>query len=182
MAPKYLAKLADLSTQTRLPVNDPELELALRRASNRFRDAVHHPVHRVENETIRLNGRGGQTLHLPARPVDVHTVEVGGVVLVEGTGYEVDADAGILRRLGNYWPDGLGRIKVTYSHGWEEIPGGIEDAVLEHAATIAMVQAHLQQNSAGSTQESYGAAALIGTTQKWTDAVEKYRLNVGDRS
>lgn len=182
MAPKYLATLADLSTKTRIPVNDPDLELALRRASNRFRDDVGHPVHRVENETIRRNGNGSQTLLLPARPVDIHTVEVGGVALVEGVDFQVDEDAGILRRVGGWWPDGLGTVKVTYSHGWEEIPGGIEDAVLEHAATIAMVQAHVQQESAGSTQSSQIAQALVGTTAKWEAAVSKYRLNVGDRS
>lgn len=109
-------------------------------------------------------------------------MEVGGTLLVEDTDYEVDQDAGIMRRLGGFWPDGLGRIRVNYSHGWAEVPGGIQDAVLEHATTIAMVEAHLQQNSAGSTQESYGAAALIGTTAKWQSAVDKYRINTGDRS
>lgn len=182
MATKYLAQLADLATQTKKPANDPRLELALRRASNRFRDEVGHPVHRVENDSIRLNGRGTDTVHLPARPVDVHSVTVGGAVLVPDVDYEVDDDAGILRRLGNVWPDGLGRIRVVYSHGWEEIPGGIQDAVLEHAVTVAMVQAHLQQNSAGSTQASHFGAALVGTTEKWTKAVNKYSLNVGDRA
>lgn len=183
MAPTYLAALTDLKLKPGLSVlSEAELELALRRASNRFRDDVHHPVSRVENDSIRLNGSGGRTLHLPARPVDIHSVEVGGTVLVEDVDFEVDRDAGIMRRLGGFWPDGLGRIRVEYSHGWADIPGGIQDAVLEHATTIAMVEAHMQQNSAGSTQESYGAAALIGTTSKWEAAVGKYRLNVGDRS
>lgn len=165
-----------------MPVNDPDLELALRRASDRFRDAVNHPISRVENDSIRLNGNGTDTVHLPARPVDVHTVTVGGVVLVEDRDYQVDTGAGILRRLGGWWPDGLGTVRVVYSHGWEEIPGGVQDAVLEHAATVALVQAHIQQNSAGGTQESYGAQALVGTTQKWEDAVAKYSVGRGDKS
>ena len=75
-----------------------------------------------------------------------------------------------------WFPEGLGNVKVTYDHGWAEIPGDVQDAVLEHAATLARVLAHLQQNSAGSTQESYGQAAMVGTTAKWADTVARYSL------
>lgn len=142
---------------------------------------MHHPVLRVENDVIYLNGRGGDTLHLKAIPADVHTVEVGGETLVRDTDYQVDGDAGILRAAG-IWPDGLGNVKVTYSHGYETVPGDIQDAVLEHATTMVKVFAHLQQNSAGSTQESYQQAALVGTTAKWVECVEKYKINVADRA
>lgn len=175
MPEPYLAKAKDLSTLTGLPENDAELLLGLQRASNRFRGDVGYPVHRVANDVVRLNGSGTRTLLLPAFPVDVHTVSVDGEPLVYRTDYSVDARYGILRRRnGLVWPEDLGSVEVTYSHGWEAVPGDVEDAVLEHAATITMVLVHVQQNSAGSTQESYGAAAMVGTTAKWSAAVAKY--------
>lgn len=180
MATPLLATPQDLALRVDLP--EPELLLALKRASNRFRRAVHHPVHRVVNDQLKLNGNGRHTLHLKAIPADVHTVEVGGVTLVPDTDYQVDGDAGILRRVNGVWPEGLGTVRVVYSHGWEEIPGDIEDAVLELATTLALVHIHLQQNSAGSVQESYIAQATVGTTAAWTECVDTYRINVEDRA
>lgn len=173
----YLAKQTDLATKARLRVNDPNVELALRNSSDRFRGEVGYPVHRVVGDVVYLNGKGTAKMVLPARPVDVHSVEVDGAVLLPGVGFRQDRDAGIIERTAGWFPEGLGTVKVTYDHGWEVIPGDIEDAVLEHATTIARVMAHLQQNSAGSTQESYGAAAMVGVTQKWAAAVARYSLN-----
>lgn len=135
-------------------------------------------MHRVVDDLVRRNGTGTDTLFLPAIPAQVSEVKIDGVLLA-ATAYQVDETAGIIRRTDGWFPDGLGNVTVKYSHGWVEIPGDIQDAVLEHAATVALVQAHLQQNSAGSTQESYGAAALVGTTAKWTATVDRYKL--GDR-
>lgn len=176
-----LANLADLSTKAKLPANDPRLELALRNSSGRFAGQVGYPVGRVTNDVTWLNGNGAERLFLKARPVDVHEVEVEGVVLSPAQ-YWVDRDSGIIRLKNRGWfPDGLGNVKIRYDHGWDPIPEDVQDAVLEHAVTMARVMAHLQQNSAGSTQESYGQAAMVGTTQKWVDAVAKYSAN-GDRA
>lgn len=177
--PMYLAESSELATLTRLPANDPELLLGLKRASDRFRGAVGFPVHRVTGDTAELNGNGTSTLLLPALAVDVHSVSVDGQLL-PATSYSVDKSAGILRRKDGVWPDDLGNVVVGYDHGWESIPGDIQDAVLEHAATVALVLTHLQQNSAGSVQESYGAAAMVGITAKWADAVARY--SVGGRA
>lgn len=174
----YLAEIADLAIRLGKPVNDPNVELALRRASNRFRGDVNHPVHRVTADNIKRNGRGTDTVFLPAIPVTVHSVTVDGVLLDE-TAYQVDEDSGIIRRVDGYiFQFGLGNVAVNYDHGWapENIPGDIQDAVLEHAVTLALVYAHLQQNSAGSTQESYSAAATVGTTATWVAAVERYQV------
>ena len=179
MADPQLAALTDLALLTGLPQSDPRLELALRRASNRFRGQVNHPVHAVEGDEITLNGNGTDTLLLPAAPVNgTPTVLVDGVPVADFT---IDRNSGVLRRNG-CWPDGLGNIRVTYNHGWATIPGDIEDAILEQAQIVATTLPHLQQESAGTNSVTYGAQATIGVTQKWTDAVEKYCLGEGDRS
>ncbi|MET4094570.1 hypothetical protein [Arthrobacter sp. UYCu712] len=181
MAPPYLAKLTELATATGLPEQSPRLLLALQRASDRFRGAVGHPVHLVEDDEIWLDGNGTDTLLLPAAPITSISVELDGAALVAGSGYKISRRAGILRRAGG-WPDDLENVKVTYTHGYDEIPGDIADAVLEQATTQALVLAHVGAQGMGPANIKYEAAATVGVTQKWTDAVEKYNLGRGDRS
>jgi hypothetical protein len=174
-----LATLDDLKAAIRDPESftDTDLNLALKRASGRFRGQVRHPVSLVENDQIVLDGTGTRTLQLPAAPITDITVTLAGRLLEEGPDFEVSRRNGILRRAGGrFWPDGLENVAVTYTHGYDPIPDDVADAVLEHATTLAMVYAHIQQEGAGSVQATYGAAATVGTTQKWADAVENYRL------
>lgn len=174
-----LATAADLSTATGLPVDDPELLLALKRASGRFRLAAGHSVSYVAAEEIYLSGDGTAELLLPGAPVDTIKVEiVSGLLPVEliiGSGYQVKRQSGRLHKAGG-WPAGLDNIRVTYSHGYKTLPEGVEDAVLEHATTLALSYAHVQQESTGNNSLSFGAAAVIGVTQKWVDAVEACKL------
>lgn len=109
-------------------------------------------------------------------------MNVDGTLLVPLRDYSVDRNSGVIRRKNGWFPDDLGNVEVNYDHGYEEIPGEIQDVVLEQAATLALHLAHLQQNSAGSTQESYVAQATVGTTSAWTAAVERYRIGKGDRT
>jgi hypothetical protein len=175
-----------------MPETSPKIELAARRATDRFIGEIGRPLHQ-RTETVLLNGTGTRTLLLPGAPVTTITaVVVAGATYaphVEGTApapetYQVDLGAGILRAGNGVWPEGLGNIAVTYTTGYagiDDVPGDIQDAVLEHAATIATVMAHLQQESGGSTSATYGQTALVGTTAKWVQAVEKYKLQGATR-
>jgi hypothetical protein len=176
MPTPYLATPADLATLTRLSETSPELLLALERASNRFRAAVGHPVHLIEDDTVLLDGDGGITLLLPGTPCTDISVKVDGVTV---TDYSISAAAGVLRRTTGAWPDGLGNIEVTFTHGWADIPGAIQDAVLEQAAVQALVPIGVQSESAIGQSVTYGLQSTIGVTQKWTDAVDRYRLGLG---
>jgi hypothetical protein len=177
MAEPYLAPPAELATLTKKPADSPSLLLALDRASERFRQAVGHPVHLVEDDEIVLDGDGSNLLLLPAAPFTDIEVSVDGVVVED---YVANRRGGILRRLGR-WPDGLGNISVVYTHGYTIIPGGIRDAVLEQAE-LTLIKAGVQQESAGGQSITWGLQATTGVTQKWTQAVETYRLGRGDRS
>lgn len=175
----YLARPADLAIKTGVAATDLRLLLALRRAGDRFEGAIGFPVTLVENETIYLSGTGNRHLLLPARPV------VGKpVVLIDDqpvTDFAVGRDAGILRRRNAVWPDDLDNIEVTYSHGWVEPPGDIQDAVLEQAETQFLVSVAFQSRQAGSESVTVSALAAVGVTQRWTDAVDRYSL-AGDRA
>jgi hypothetical protein len=174
-----LAPASDLATLLGVPPTDPKLLLALKRASGRFRGQVHHPVSLVANDTVQLDGDGSDTLLLPAAPVvgDV-AVKIDGVTV---TDHKVSRHAGILRRAAG-WPDDLGNIEVTYTHGHTEIPVDVVDAVLEQAELQFKVLAGVQQASLGARSITFGTTASVGVTQRWVDAIEAHRLNRGDRS
>lgn len=168
-----LASADDLAVLVNKTPEDAKVRLALKRASGRFRDAVGYPVTRVEGDTLVLTGNGTDTLFLKGAPVTAIAVAYGGEE-IEPDQYDLDPVAGILYAHG-VWA-ARKQYTVTYTHGYEEVPEGIQDAVLEHATTLCLAYAHIQQETAGPQNASYGAAAMVGVTQKWTDAVLAYRL------
>lgn len=172
-----LASPEDLAVKTGVAADDPALMLAMKRASDRFRGEVRHAVTEVTGDTVILDGTGSTSLFLPSVPViAVRTVTVDGA---EVTDYQVSTSGMLRRKTG--WPDGLGNVTVTYDHGYVEIPGDIQDAVLEQAELMLTVTPGVTQASVGGKSVSYGAQATVGVTQRWVDAVEAHRINLGDR-
>jgi hypothetical protein len=154
-----LATAADLEAAMRLdPGTLPaaQAELALKRASARVRAYTRQDITLVENETILLRG-GDRVLALPQRPLVVDATHPLTVVeLGEMGGIEVPAiEDRDFTRLGNEltrgypwyaptrtmgWPwrqqQGVWapRVRVTYSHGDQEVPDDITDIVLDLAS------------------------------------------------
>lgn len=181
LAEPYLASPGDLSAMTGLPANDSGLILALKRASARFRAAVDpqalgaHFITKVEDDERWVSGNNSDILLLPAFPIvgDV-VVEIDGQAV---TDFDTGRASGVLRRKSAVWPDGLENIKVTFTHGWDTVPDDIQDAVLEQAAMQASHTAvHITQETALGNSVTYNQAVVTGVTQKWSDAVAKYRL------
>lgn len=172
-----LAEAGDLALLLGVPATDGKLLLALARASSRFRGAVRHIVS-LADDVVLLDGNGSQALILPAAPVVGRPdVEIDGQTV---TDFSVSR-SGMLRRAGG-WPDGLGNVQVSYTHGYDEIPGDIQDAVLEQAELQYKILAGVQQASLGAQSVTFGTQASVGVTQRWTDAVTSHMLNRGDRS
>lgn len=178
----YLAEPADLAIWLGVPADDPKLLQALAAASSRFRGAVRHPVKAVAGDVLILDGNGGESILLPAAPVTaVASVKLDGEVLVEGEDFAWSSD-GFLRRLGDQvWPDRLRCIEVTYSHGYEPIPEDIAEVVIDQARALYAVLPGVQTRQVGGQSVTFGVQAAIGVTAQWTVAVERYRLNAGDR-
>lgn len=172
--PDFLATPEDLGVLVRKPSSDPKIRLALKLSSGRFRDAVGYPVSLVTNDVLTRLGDGTDTMFLKAAPVSAVAVTSGGVVIPPET-YMLDAEAGILYGVSGVW-NWRTPFTITYTHGYANIPEGIQGAVLEHATTIHKAFAHVQQETAGTNNASYAMAATVGVTQKWTDTVLAYRL------
>jgi hypothetical protein len=177
----HLAAISDLALITRLPADSAKLELALQRSSDRFRAAVHHNV-TTTTGTLVLVGNGASKLLLPAINVTAVTA-----VRVDGTAL-ASTDYRLLRRIACLVRSAYGvwtkdyEVEVDCTYGFATVPGDINDAVLEHAATIALSLAHVQQESAGATSAGYNQNATTGVTQKWVQAVNRYAVGEGDES
>lgn len=186
-----LASIDDLAAATGLPADDARLVLALRRATDRFISDCGHrdgsgafTLFRVEGDVVDLNGTGTDTLLLPAAPVVGNVgVAIAGVSAGANAYTGLDRRAGVLRRASR-WPEGLGNITITYSHGFlpDQVPGDIQSAVIERATMLALTHAHVSQESGISQSQTNFAQATVGVTQEWADAVNRYSLNRGDRS
>lgn len=179
-AEEFLADPAELAVKIGRSEDDPKLLYALRAASRRFRGQVRHPVTHVADEEVVLDGNGRTSLLLPVWPVTaVTSVVLTGVTLVEGTDYDW-SDAGILRRAGClHWPDRLRCLHVVYSHGWdglEQIPGDIQEVVLERAEAGFTIPVGVQSKAVGGQSLTFGAQVAAGATEAWTKAVDKYKV------
>ena len=169
----HLCSISALARSLGKSEQDPNLIYAVERASARFRSAVGHSVTR-ETKKIILDPPAGETLLLPVKGVSEISVKLNGIQL-EHLIYS--PRTGALRRYGG-WGTELGTIEVTYTAGSEEVPEDVADAVAEQAASIyaTLATPGVQQISQGVRSITFGTASTVGTTQRWTEAVERHRL------
>lgn len=177
----YLADPEDLAAWLGVPASNPKLLRALAAASSRFRGQVRHHVSRVTDDTFRLDGTGRRSFLLPAAPVvEISSLQLDGVPLVEGTDFEWSED-GFVRRLGClHWPDRLRCLAGVYSHGYDPVPEDISEVVIDQARSQYTVRPGVQTMQVGGQQVGFGAQASVGVTTQWTAMVDKYRLDRGD--
>ncbi|WP_024628016.1 hypothetical protein [Bifidobacterium sp. A11] len=167
--PKPLASPDDLAQRLNCKPDDPKLALCLRLASDRFTGQSRNPIIQSTDAVI-LDGTGGRTVRLPVRPVtDVDKVLFNG----QPADPEWSAD-GMLRFA--HPVDGWRSIQVTYTHGYDPVPGDVEDAVLEQAAAIYQVMPGLASWTTGEESRTYSVAQSVGTSAAWSAAIAKYRI------
>lgn len=177
-----LARPADLAILLGVcSEEDEKLLLALQRASDAFAAAVDWPVLESRLEHL-VYGDGGKFLRLPARPVSTAEAWIGGSDLADPVeGMLLDSRLGLLR-CASGWPDGV-PVLVRYTAGWteEEVPGAIQDVVLERAAHLYEVPGAVKQESTLGMSITYTDASL-GVSQRWSDVVDRYMVGAGDWS
>lgn len=177
MALPPLANVEDLADYVQAPVDPAAGALALRLASAAIRRYTRQDITFVAQETVLLAG-GERVLRLPQRPVVVDKENPLTVVeLGDGTGIDVEAEEGRdFTRLGSElsrsypyyapgrymgWPYGrtLGiwtpRVRVTYSHGYTEVPEDVEGVCLDLAAATLSNPERLRSESVGSESRTY---------------------------
>ncbi|MGY4930316.1 hypothetical protein ACWD7T_04200 [Streptomyces sp. 900116325] len=198
MALPPLATAADLEAAGATG-SDAQLEMALRRASARVRRYTRQDITFVIGDTIDLPG-GERVLRLPQYPLVVDSghpltvVEVADFSGIEWTALE-DRD---YSRLGNEltrgypwqaptrlmgWPYSRAqgvwapKVRVTYSHGFSEVPDDIVDVVLDLATMNLANPENLRQLSIDDYQRTY-ASETIGSaslTRAHKEALRPFR-------
>lgn len=177
MADDLLADPVKLGNALGVDPSDVQLLEALESASGRFRGDCRCHVSRVVDDVEILDGPGTALLLLPNAPVlSVSEVLVDGVAF---TAYKLARRGAMLRRTdGCVWPE-WAAVQVTYTHGYDPIPGDVVSAVLEQAKSVYTVKAGLQSITAGGESVTFGAAATVGVTAQWTSAVDRYHIERG---
>ncbi|MFE7954381.1 hypothetical protein [Streptomyces sp. NPDC057413] len=195
MALPPLATAADLQAAGATG-SDEALELALRRASARVRRYTRQDITFVENDTVVLAG-GERVLRLPQAPLVVdasHPLVVTEVADFSGIEWLAVEDRDY-SRLGNEltrgypwqapsrlmgWPwnraQGIWapKVRVTYSHGYTDIPEDIVDVVLDLATMNLANPENLRQVSIDDYTRTY-AAETIGSAALTKDHKEALR-------
>lgn len=131
--------------------------------------------------TIYMNGTGTDALLLPEVPVNsVGTVQVADASSppIWTTAGSLDyalRDDGILyatntagtATFGTVWPRGRQNIRVTYDHGYDEVPEAVRGIALQVASRY-LVQGPTTSESMGAVRTTYaGAATDLLPTERW---------------
>ena len=80
-------------------------------------------------------------------------------------------------RLDRPIPDKWRSVQITYRHGYDPVPKGIQDVVLEQAATIYQTLPGLVSYTTGAEQRTYSSALTVGTTAQWAAMVARYKVD-----
>ena len=115
----------------------------------------------------------GQGVKLPQNPVTavtlVETTPDGlaapAWVTADPTQYVVDTANGwvVLRDgIGVIWPYEPGNVRITYSHGWTDLPDGLEGVCLNAAARLVNFNPGIQSEKLGEYDVRYEALAAQG--------------------
>ncbi|MEV5138431.1 hypothetical protein AB0K71_05735 [Streptomyces syringium] len=184
MALPPLATAADLEAALGRAVDTAQADLALRRASARVRRYTRQNFTFTAGETTVLRG-GERVLALPARPLVVDASHPLTVVELSGmTGIEFACTEGRdFTRLGNEltrgepwyqptrlmgwpWNRPLGvwapQVRVTYSHGYTEVPDDVVDVVLDLAAMNLSNPENLRSVSIDDYSRTFAAETIGG--------------------
>jgi hypothetical protein len=160
---------------------------ALEDASALFRSLASQTISLVENDAVELEGNRSTRLWLPERPVLAVTsvsIETDFSTTSQGvTAYRITRRGLLKLRSGPWWGGLDSTIRVTYSHGYAEIP---DDVV----AVVCSMAARQLANPTGATSQTLGPRSIayasvggdgstIGLTAEEQRIVRKYRPRFG---
>lgn len=98
---------------------------AITEATAAIKNYCHQEIELVEDDEITLDSYGGVRVFLPELPVtEVSEVEEDGELLVADDDYKL-GQHGILWRVGRRWFEGIGALRIVYSHGWATLPDDV---------------------------------------------------------
>lgn len=169
--------------------NDAQATLAIAEATAVIQNYCNQKIEQVSDDSIYLDGSGSTKLFLPEIPVsEIASVEVDGVLL-DPTYYAL-AENGVLWRKYGVWTLGARNIKITYTHGYENVPEEVRGVCYRSAARLYQAQlkalrqdfvSGLQSVSVGDWSETYeSAGGSAGESDKGVSAARTLLMSEKD--
>lgn len=171
-----LASVGDLSAYLQGPAldpDDPTATLLLRLASGKVRDETQQKLNYVADDAVILSPSEWGRVFLPELPIVgapiVETTSDNGVTWTALASWTLDYATGELSDTST-WPTraprGPSSWRVTYSHGYQEIPDGIQAVVLDVAARTMEMPIGVELERVGLRQVKYSTAAPLSDDNK----------------
>ncbi|KAB1146826.1 hypothetical protein F7R91_14715 [Streptomyces luteolifulvus] len=184
MALPPFATAAELDAATQSTIPAATADLALASASAVIRRWTRQDITRVADDVVTLRVIDECELVLPQRPVvSVAQVRVNSLVLSD---WVLSGDR--LLRTGGWrhlpgtttYPD-PGLVEVTYTHGWDEIPGDVRAVCLDLAAMTVTNPSGLRSVAIDDYSRTYATETLgagtLSTAHK--EMLTPYRRRIG---
>lgn len=170
------AAASDLASRLGITLTEDEqvrADALLGLATGVIKGEAGQEIERVEDDEITLRGTRERRILLPERPVvSVSSVTIDEVEIAS-TGWFVDGDHLVRRSSWLDFMDGLdfegwdvaaAEIAVTYTHGYDPVPGAIKAICLEAAVRAYVNPGSVGQESYGSERTSYPVQGLTLTS------------------
>lgn len=190
-----LATVADLATllgRTFTPEQELQAQALLDQASSVVRSYVRQDITRATTTDTFTMRRADPVLHrcagavtLPQRPVvDIDSVKVNGIAT---TDWWQDGNDLLLRSAVWDQPPAANRppqVTVTYTHGWDEVPGDIAAIVLQAANRVIVNPSGIRSETVGGESVTYLIPAVgeyLGVLLSRTEqrVLDRYRRTAG---
>ena len=190
-----LATVADLATllgRTFSPEQELQAQALLDQASSVVRSYVRQDITRATTTDTFTMRRADPVLHrcagavtLPQRPiVDIGSVKVNDVATAD---WWQDGNDLLLRSAAWDQPpaaNGPPRVTVTYTHGWDEVPGDIKAIVLQAANRVIVNPSGIRSETVGGESVTYlipAAGEYLGVLLSRTEqkVLDRYRRTAG---
>jgi hypothetical protein len=158
--------------------DDVRAEAILKMASGEVRDYLGLPITltTVTDEIVRPEPVRRRLILLRNRPVqrDSVTVKIDGT---EFGDYDLDHRSGEIWRVdGSRWPlPWKQETTVDYTHGFDQIPEGIQDVVLQRAAILWVNPEANMQRRRGDASTAFASSAdeATGLTKSMREALDR---------
>lgn len=155
--------------------DDASMILALDLASARFRGQTRNPIS-LATDTVTLDAHGTRSLLLPfTHIVSVDALTIDGAEYTTGE-YEWSS-AGMLR-LKSVMPDLWRSVELTCTHGYQQIPQDVQEAVLDLATSMyPMLQSNAYTSyTTGTESRSFNQQLQVGYSAQWSACVNRYKV------
>lgn len=177
-----LATVSDLAAvlQTTLASDDPAALFQLRAASGKIRNYLQQTITAVTGDLVELDPVNGLLVVLPEMPIAavslVETFDGAAWTVADPKTYTLSKRTGIISGkpgIGITWPSAPESWRVTYDHGYGNVPDALVGICADFAARAYSSPSGMEMERIGGYQAKYSADGFSATEKI---ALNRYRI------